>query len=80
MKSFKRSQLVTMGAFVGIGLFNPMTVNVLDEYFKLVYYGLFVVCSVWAGAFLLYNAFKPQKTSLKTRKMNRKEGLEYEEV
>lgn len=66
--NFSKSQKISMGALVGIGLFNPFTVEVLDQYFKLVYTGVFLVCAVWVVGFILFNAFKPEQINLPTKK------------
>lgn len=67
---FKKVQLLTMGALVGTGLFNPMSVEVLEDYFKLVYMGVFILCAGWVMGFILYKAFKPEaiKIPAKTAK------------
>ena len=78
---FKKVQLVTMGAMVGILLLNPASVEVLESYFKLVYTGLFLISSVWVVLFLLWAAFKPEKVKLPTKsKKTTKGAMAYEEI
>ena len=61
---FKKQQKITMVALIGIGLFNPFTVAVLDEYFKLFYTGVFIACVVWVSGFILKQAFTPEKVNV----------------
>lgn len=61
---FKRTQLATMAALVGLGLLNPFSVAILDEWFKWAYTGISVVCAVWICSFLLYKVFRVEKTNI----------------
>ncbi len=79
--NFKRTQKVTMGALVAMGLFNPMSIQVLDEYFKLFYTGVFLVSSVWVVLFVLWGALKPQKVNIPTKgKKTTKNAMQYENI
>jgi len=71
---FKRTQLITMGALVGMGLFNPMTVAVLDEWFKWAYTGICVACTVWVCGFLLVKVFSADKTNIPVVKSKRSQA------
>lgn len=62
--TFSKWQLVTMGSAIGIGLFNPASVEILEPYFKLFYTGVFLVCVAWFIAFSLYKVLKPEHISL----------------
>lgn len=59
-----KTQKVTILALVGMGLFNPFTVEVLEDWFKLVYTGLFVGCALWVMGYVLWKALKPEKTNV----------------
>lgn len=76
MTHFNKVQRVTIGAVIGLGLLNPFSVAVLDEYFKLFYTAVFVLCAVWVASFVLYKALKPEavrmpKKGAKTLKLSR---------
>lgn len=60
MVRFNRGQRVTIGALIGMGLLNPMSVEVLNQYFKMAYTGLFVACSVWVAVYLLKKVLTPE--------------------
>ena len=64
MVRFKKHQLLAMGAAVGFGLFNPFSVAVLDEYFKLVYTALFGVCTLYLVGFLGAKVFKAEDVNI----------------
>lgn len=79
MTNFKKSQKITMVSLIGVGLFNPMTVEVLEEYFKLVYMGISVACMGWLVVYVLFTAFKPEANKVpkknKARTVKMKEYL-----
>lgn len=77
--NFKKSQLITMGAAIGVGLFNPFTVEVLEQYFKDVYFGLFLACVAWILVYLIRSMFKQEPVKV-TPKKNKKDGMKYEMV
>ncbi len=78
MVNFTKQQKLTMGALIGIGLLNPGSVAVLDEYFKLFYTGVFLACGGWVIAFVLYKALKPEtlKIPAKTKKSSKTAYIE----
>lgn len=45
-------------------MFNPMAVEILDDWFKLVYTIIFVVGVVYLCGFLLWMCFRPEKVVL----------------
>lgn len=73
MIRFKKTQLITMGALVGVGLFNPFSTAVLHDWFQLVYLGVFALSTAWIVAYVLYKAFKPEavKIPAKSKKTER---------
>lgn len=71
MTRFTKYQLITMGALVGMLLFNPLVVEVFEEYFKLVYTGISLVCTVWVVVFLLYKVMKPEKVNYTPKKKSK---------
>ena len=76
---FSKTQKATVVALIVMGVFNPMSVEVLNEYFKLVYTGLFVVASAWVVVFILVKALTPEKVAVPAKvKKDRKSGMKYE--
>lgn len=67
-----------MSALIGAGLFNPMSIEILDQYFKWVYSGIAVVCAAWIVGFILYSAFRPTKLQIPSKTKKPKHGLKYE--
>lgn len=57
---FSKVQLATIGALIGIGLFNPMSVEVLEDYFKLVYTAIFLASTTWVIVFTLKKVLTPE--------------------
>lgn len=80
MKRFNKYQKITVLALIGFGLFNPFTVAVLENWFKLVYTGIFVGCAGWIAGYVLYNALKPEVVKVAPKKKNKRDGLKYEVV
>lgn len=64
---FSKVQWVTIGAIIGFGLLNPFSVEVLDEYFKLFYTGVFLACAVWIAGFLLYKVLRPEQVHIPSK-------------
>jgi hypothetical protein len=60
MVRFNRGQKVTIGALIAMGLFNPMSVEILNQYFKMVYTGLFVLGTAWVVFYLLKKVLTPE--------------------
>lgn len=54
---FTKYQLITMFSLVGMLLFNPLVVEVFDEYFKLAYTVISLLCTAWVLGFLLKKVF-----------------------
>ena len=77
---FSKIQLVTMLALVGALLFNPMVVEILDDYFKMAYTVISIVCTVWVLGYLLKKVLTPEKVNIpkksKKQKVSSKEYLE----
>ena len=71
---FSKVQLVTVGAIIGIGLFNPMSVAVLRDYFEWFYTGVFVLCSVWVVGFLLKKVLTPERVNIPTKSSKTKKA------
>lgn len=61
---FSKVQWITIGAIIGFGLLNPFSVEVLDEYFKLFYTGVFLACAVWIVGFLLVKVLRPEPINI----------------
>lgn len=72
MTQFTKYQKITMAALVGALLFNPMVIEILDQYFKIAYTALSVACTVWVLSFLLYKVLKPEQVKVpkKTKKQH----------
>lgn len=62
--NFSKYQKVTMFALVGAILFNPMAVQILDEYFKTGYTVISIACTVWVLGYLLKKVLTPEKVNL----------------
>ena len=60
MVRFNRGQKVTIGALIVMGLFNPASVEILGDYFKMVYTGLFMVGTTWVVFYLLKVVLTPE--------------------
>ena len=58
--NFKKTQLATIGALISIGLFNPMSVEILEDYFKMVYTAIFLVSGAWVIFFVLKKSLTPE--------------------
>lgn len=79
MIHFTKVQKITMVAIVGSGLFNPLVVAMFEDYFKMAYLGLFLLCSGWLMGFLLYKTFKVEELKIPTKKNTKsKDGMKYE--
>lgn len=65
--TFSKTQLITMGALVGVGLFNPFSTAVLHDWFQLVYLGVFALSTAWIVVYVLWTAFKPEPVNLKPK-------------
>lgn len=72
MTNFTKYQKITMAALVGAILFNPMAIEILNEYFKIAYTVISVACTVWVLGFLLYKVLKPEQVKVpkKTKKQH----------
>lgn len=68
---FSRMQLITMGAIIGMGLLNPLSVAVLEDYFKLVYTVISVGCAVWVVGYLLKTVLTPVKVNIPKNKKSK---------
>ena len=75
---FSKTQIATVGALIVMGVFNPASVAILEDYFKLVYTGLFVVASAWVVVFILVKALTPEKVVVPKKKAGKRDGLKYE--
>ncbi len=62
--NFTKYQIGAMVSLVIIGVLNPMSVQVLYEYFLLFYLGVFLLASAYLWGFILYMSFKPQPVKL----------------
>lgn len=62
--NFTKIQKLTMLALVLALLFNPMVVEILQDYFKWAYTGISVLCTIWVLGFLLYKVFKPEQVTI----------------
>lgn len=76
--TINKIQRVTVGAVIGLGLFNPFTVAVLDEWFKLAYTVICVACAVWVAGFVLVKALKPEHVKTAPKGKKSKHGMSYE--
>ena len=77
---FSKTQKATVVALIVMGVFNPMSVEVLNEYFKLVYTGLFVVASAWVVVFILVKALTPEKVAVPAKTKKTEKAGRYIEV
>ena len=75
---FSKTQIATVAALIVMGVFNPASVAILEDYFKLVYTGLFVVASAWVVVFILVKALTPEKVVVPKKKTGKRDGLKYE--
>lgn len=64
MTRFNKYQKITMAALICAILFNPMSVAILDEYFKWAYTGISVLCTLWVLGYLLKKVFTPEKVNV----------------
>jgi hypothetical protein len=79
MIHFTKVQKITMVAMVGSGIFNPLVVAMFEDYFKMAYVGLFLICSGWLMGFLLYKTFKVEALKIPNKKNTKaKDGMKYE--
>ena len=79
MIHFTKVQKITMVAMVGSGIFNPLVVAMFEDYFKMAYVGLFLICSGWLMGFMLYKTFKIEPNNIPTKKNTKaKDGMKYE--
>jgi hypothetical protein len=72
--NFSKAQKVTMVALVAVGLFNPMSVEIMDEYFKMAYTGLFLVAMAWVAGYTLVRVFTPERVNVKPKSKTQKAG------
>jgi hypothetical protein len=70
--NFSKGQKVTITALVGMGLFNPMSVEILDQYFKMIYTGLFLVSAAWVVFYLLKKVLTPEPVNVKPKGKKKK--------
>lgn len=77
---FNKVQIVTICAIVGAMLFNPASVEILDEYFKHFYTIVWLGCTAWVVIYLLKKVLTPEKVNIpsksKKSKVKTKEYLE----
>lgn len=64
MPRFNRYQIITMVALVCALLFNPMSVEILDDYFKWAYTIISLVCTMWVLGYLLKKVLTPEKVNI----------------
>ena len=62
--NFSKGQKVTIVAIICGLLFNPMSVEILEQYFKLAYTGISVVSTVWVVGYLLKKVLTPEKINI----------------
>jgi len=74
MKRFNKLQVITMGALILGLLFNPMSVEILDNYFKWAYTIISVLCAAWVAGFILYSVFRTEKTKIPVVKSKRSQA------
>ncbi len=77
--NFTKGQKITMVAVIGVGLFNPMSIVVLQPYFLQFYTGVFLLCSAWVTGFLLVKALKPEKVNVPKKTAHTKKQV-YQET
>ncbi len=68
MTHFNKYQKITMGALIGALLFNPMVVEILDEYFKWGYTVISLACTAWVLGYLLKKVLTPEKVNIPKKK------------
>lgn len=79
MIRFTKVQKITMVAIIGMGLLNPLAVAMLEDYFKMFYTGVFLLCGAWIMGFLLYKTFTVEALNIPTKKNTKaKDGMKYE--
>lgn len=78
---FGKYQIITMGALICAILFNPMAVEILDDYFKIAYSVISVLCTLWVLGYLLKKIFTPEKVNIpKKKKSSKVHSQQYLEV
>jgi small neutral amino acid transporter SnatA (MarC family) len=80
MTRFTRVQKVTMAALIIALLFNPLSFEVLLEYFRWSTTALSIAASAWVIGFLLYKVFRPEKVNTKKNKKQQVKATEYLEA
>lgn len=61
---FNKKQIATMASLVAMGLFNPLAVEVLEDYFKMVYTAIFFGASFWVVYYLLKTVLTPEPVNI----------------
>ena len=72
---FGKYQIITMIALVTALLFNPMVVEILDEYFKWGYTVISVVSTVWVLGYLLKKVLTPEPTNYTPKKKTKSQPV-----
>lgn len=72
MTRFNKYQKITMGALVGALLFNPMVVEILDDYFKWAYTIISIACTVWVSGYLLKKVLTPEQVQVPSKSKKQK--------
>lgn len=80
MTNFNKYQKITMGALVAALLFNPMVVEILDEYFKWAYSAISIAATVWCVGFLLFCTFKSGQVKTPKKKKSSVKNTDYIET
>lgn len=70
---FSKTQYITMGAIIVALLFNPMSVEILDAYFKWAYTIISIAATIWVIGYLLKKVLTPEK--IKIPKKNKKSSV-----
>ena len=65
---FKKIQLITIGAIVSALMFNPMAVEILEDYFKMAYTIIWLGSSFWAMGYLLVKVLTPDPINIPKKK------------
>lgn len=62
--NFGKGQKITILAIIFTLMFNPMSVEILEEYFKLAYTGMFLMSALWVIGYLLKKVLTPEKVNI----------------
>lgn len=64
MTRFTKVQKVTMVALIVALLLNPLSFEVLLEYFRMASTGLSLLATAWVVGFLGYKVFRPERVNI----------------